>query len=160
MVKNFDEYFEGRFADQQNWYSRKASWNKTWYRRLRVAVVTLAAAIPITVSVLPTSSPLSVPVLYILSFLLITTEAILSTSNLQENWMNYRTTSEALKKEREYFRTGTGPYADRNDDDTEALFIERVEDLISTEHRVWRISTEREREEASESSGSDFVREV
>jgi hypothetical protein len=146
MVESFDEYYETRFTGQQEWYSQKATWNKQWYIRLRVAVVVIAALIPLTISIIGTASTLTAPLLYSLSLLLITTEAILSSLNLQENWINYRTTSEALKKEREFFRTRTGPYHRENTDNPETRFVERVEELISSENRVWRVVTDQDRE--------------
>jgi hypothetical protein len=40
------EYIEQRLNDQQEWYSRKASWNQTWYKRLRIVEIVLAAGVP------------------------------------------------------------------------------------------------------------------
>jgi len=59
----------------------------------------------------------------------------LKTFNYQEHWMNYRTTCETLKKEYHFFEANVGDYADTND--KQALFVERVEALISRENTFW-----------------------
>ena len=52
----------------------------------------------------------------------------------QELWTGYRTTCEALKQEKYLFLTRTEPY-----DEIEPfpLFVQRIENLISTEHSNW-----------------------
>lgn len=60
----------------------------------------------------------------------------------QENWINYRTTSETLKKEIHFYEAGISPYD--NAKDKETLFVERVESLISRENTLWVITHEKE----------------
>ena len=59
----------------------------------------------------------------------------LKTFKFQENWINYRTTCETLKKEIHFYEAGIGEYA--NAEDKEVLFVERVENLISRENTLW-----------------------
>jgi hypothetical protein len=58
----------------------------------------------------------------------------------QENWINYRTTCETLRKEKYFYEAGLGEYASA--EDKEALFVDRVESLISRENTMW-VSTHR-----------------
>ena len=60
--------------------------------------------------------------------------AILGLYNFQENWIKYRATCESLKKEKFKFITQVSPY---DDDNTFALLVEHVEDLISKENTDW-----------------------
>ena len=73
---------------------------------------------------------------------------ILKTFKYQENWINYRTTCETLRKEIHFYRAGVGDY--RDSDDREALFVERVESLISRENTMW-LTTQRPKEEKKSS---------
>jgi hypothetical protein len=59
----------------------------------------------------------------------------LKSFKFQENWLNYRTICETLKKERYYYDAGLSGYKEAAD--REALFIERVESLISRENSLW-----------------------
>ncbi|MHC4367051.1 MAG: DUF4231 domain-containing protein [Planctomycetota bacterium] len=75
-------------------------------------------------------------------------KSILKTFKYQENWINYRTTCETLRKEIHFYRVGWGDYRDSKD--REALFVERVESLISRENTMWL--TTQQPEEAEKSS--------
>ena len=59
----------------------------------------------------------------------------LKTFKYQENWINYRTTCETLRKEKHFYDAGLGAYATAAD--TEAIFVDRVESLISRENTLW-----------------------
>jgi hypothetical protein len=74
---------------------------------------------------------------------------ILKTFKYQENWINYRTTCETLRKEIHFYRAPLGDY--RDSDDREALFVERVESLISRENTMW-LTTQRLKEGKKSSS--------
>jgi len=52
-----------------------------------------------------------------------------------ENWVNYRSVAELLKKELYYFKASTNLYADAPD--KKKMFVERTEDLISQAHTSW-----------------------
>ena len=61
---------------------------------------------------------------------------------LNENWITYRTTCETLRKEINFYEASIQGYdavADK-----EALFVERVESLISREHTLWVTTHEKE----------------
>jgi hypothetical protein len=52
----------------------------------------------------------------------------------QTNWLQYRSTAEALKHERYLFLAGAGPY---RRPDRRLVLAERVEGLVSQEHAKW-----------------------
>ena len=59
----------------------------------------------------------------------------LKTFKYQENWINYRSTCETLRKEKRFYDAGLGDYG--NTKDKEALFVDRVESMISRENTMW-----------------------
>jgi hypothetical protein len=66
----------------------------------------------------------------------------IKTFKFQENWINYRTTCETLKKEIHFYSAGIDDYASVEDKETK--FIERVEALISRENTLWLIISKKE----------------
>jgi hypothetical protein len=61
--------------------------------------------------------------------------AAMKTFKYQENWINYRTTCEALRREKFFYDGGIGEY--QNTLNKEALFIERAEGMMSRENTLW-----------------------
>lgn len=52
-----------------------------------------------------------------------------------ENWHNYRTTCETLRKELSYYQAKINDYKDSTS--PEELFAQRVESIISVENTKW-----------------------
>jgi hypothetical protein len=69
------------------------------------------------------------------SVIVVILTAALKTFKYQENWINYRTTCEALKKEKYLYDAGLSDY--QLSDDREAQFVEKVEALLSRENTLW-----------------------
>ena len=62
--------------------------------------------------------------------------AAMNTFKYQDNWINYRTICEALRREIHLFQARVPPY--REPGDHRALFAERVEAIIFQENILWR----------------------
>ena len=60
---------------------------------------------------------------------------VIKTFKFQENLLNYRTICETLRKEIHFFEADIGDYKDV--ENKYALFIEKVENLISRENTLW-----------------------
>lgn len=144
MNNNFDEYLKERYKDQVEWYSNKSSQNKLYYQIFQWTTIILSASLPVLVMVIPADLIL---VTSGFSVILAITTTALKTFKFQENWINYRTIGETLKKEKYYFDAEVSEYADV--EDKEHLFVERVEALISRENTLW-ISTHTRREHREE----------
>lgn len=128
----FKKYIKDRYEDQINWYSDSASKNKRFYSFFQWSVIILSASLPVLIVSIPDPWQwLTV----ILSILLAIGTAGLKTFKFQENWINYRTISETLKKEKHYYDAELDEYAEGSD--KEALFVDRVESLISREKTLW-----------------------
>jgi hypothetical protein len=52
-------------------------------------------------------------------------------------WINYRTVTEALRKEIHYYSARIGRYAFQ--ENVNALFVQQVESLISRDHTMWPV---------------------
>jgi uncharacterized protein DUF4231 len=132
-----DEYIQERLQDQIDWYDQKSSENQQAFKHLRKAEIIAAALIPFT-SGLTASIKGAVIAGSIATGLLgvaITIFAsILALGQHQENWIEYRTTCESLKKEKFMFQTGVEPY---DGEDSFTLLVQRVETLVSKENTNW-----------------------
>jgi hypothetical protein len=51
----------------------------------------------------------------------------------EENWILFRTTQELLKKEKFFYLNDAGDYAGLDPEEMKRLFVERVENLVSSE---------------------------
>jgi hypothetical protein len=117
------------------------------YRHFQLAVIILAAITPVLVAI-EDGQVIHWSAVFIAALVAIGT-SILKTFKYQENWINYRTTCETLRKEIHFYKAGLGDY--RGSEDREALFVERVESLISRENTMW-LTTQRPKEEKKISS--------
>ena len=144
-TEDFQKYLKERYEPQIDWYDKKSIWNQKVYRHIQLSVIILAAITPVLVAI--NAEVVRWPAVFIAALVAIGT-SILKTFKYQENWINYRTTCETLRKEIHFYRAGLGDY--RNSDDREALFVERVESLISRENTMW-LTTQRPKEEKKSS---------
>jgi hypothetical protein len=70
-----------------------------------------------------------------LGVLITVLEGLLHLNQYQQNWINYRSTCEALKHEKYIYLGKAAPYV--NLPDPHALLAERIESLVSQEHGKW-----------------------
>lgn len=119
-----------RLEDQIGWYSRAATRNRRGHWSLRIASLTMAAAIPLTVLFEQPNTLAAV-----LGAGIVIAEGAHELLRLQQNWTSFRATAEALKHEKYLFLAGAGPY--RGEADPRPMLAERVEALISSETAGW-----------------------
>lgn len=128
-------YIADRLDDQYNWFERKAAWNQSRYKWLRMAEIGAAALIPVLSAVVSAQSPAwahwLVPGLGI-SIALIA--GAMSVFKFHENWIQYRTTAEQIKHEKFLYTTQCGPYAEA---DRFAVLVQRVETILMKENASW-----------------------
>ena len=145
-AEDFQKYLKDRYEDQINWYDKKSIWNQTLYRYFQWFIIILAGITPVLAAIgCDTIRWLAV----IVGVLVAVGTSLLKVFKYQENWIHYRTTCETLKKEIYFYRAGVGDYKDSKD--REALFVERVESLISRENTMW-LMTHQPKEEQKKSS--------
>ena len=133
----FSDYLTDRYEGQIDFYDHKAQHNQEMYRSMQWIVIVLAALTPILIE-LDVDKIAGIDfkhVATVTSAIVAILTAGLKTFKYQENWINYRTTCETLRKEKHYFDAGVGDYAKASD--KESVFVERVESLISRENTTW-----------------------
>jgi hypothetical protein len=118
-----------RLEDQLAWYDSKSLAAQRAYKRVKVAQIVAAAAVPV-LAVLD-RDPVWVASV---GAALVVLEALQQLNQWQTNWVLYRSTAEALKHERYLYLAHAGPYAVRN---RRRVLAERVEGLVSQEHAKW-----------------------
>ncbi|QTR46305.1 DUF4231 domain-containing protein [Thiothrix litoralis] len=130
---NEDEYLASRVDDQIGWYDSKSQKAQRWFKRLRAIEIVAAAAIPLIAGFAKEPFPVTL-VIALLGAAIAIISAAISLNQFQENWREYRTTCESLKHEKFLFLTKAEPYHTKN---SFAIFVQRVENLISRENSNW-----------------------
>jgi len=128
-----EEHVEKRLDEQQCWYSKKATWNQKSFRELRIIEVILAAGIPFGSSLVIQYHEITYVVAFV-AFVIAAASGVLALYKFQDNWVEYRGTAEALKREKYLFLTRTSPY---DVPDPFHMLVERVEGLLSKESAGW-----------------------
>jgi hypothetical protein len=127
-----EDYVEQRLNDQLDWYDRKSKTNQRWFKQLRLAEIVAAAIIPF-LSGFAGSLTIKIAI-GVLGVVVAVIASLLALLHLQEHWLNYRATAEALKTEKFLFLTQTQPY---DKEDAFHLLVQRVEGLLSKENTEW-----------------------
>jgi hypothetical protein len=140
-----EDYIRDRINDQLRFYDNKASFYKSRYLFMRAATVIGGAIVPVLVNLSfnPVALNLRLFILNInvvkLSTTLISLMVVLFVSlesvyHFKEQWRNYRSTAELLKKEYFLFGSGKGRYAGKTPDEAFKLFVEQSETAIDVEN--------------------------
>jgi hypothetical protein len=132
--EEFIAYRDGRYAEALEYYDGRAIRNQRWYHFC--SVYTLAVSIAVT-PVLLGDWPRGHGLIFaaILSPTIALVAGVSDHFRFHENWLSYRATWDALRRELRWRDATVGPYAgipDRN-----ARFVERVEGLMSHEGGEW-----------------------
>ena len=134
--ESFDNYLKERYNDQMEWYASKARFSKSRYQNMQILIIISSVITPVLIG-------FNYEIFRYISIILTVFIAIFSGAlklyKYHENWMNYRTTRENLKKEKYYYDFKIDEYSLANN--PEELFVKRVEGLISMENVYW-VSTQ------------------
>ena len=147
--KEFEQYLNDRYFKEIDWYDHKAIVNQKRYKMAQWILIILSAITPILIGIESVSKE-KIPWLIWIPLITATIVAVLTsamkTFKYQENWLNYRTTCETLRKEIHLYNAGIGDYTEVAD--KEAVFVERVESLISRENTIW-LTVQKKKEKSS-----------
>jgi len=124
-----------RLEGQLEYYDDKSRKNQRRYKWFKVLEIAVAASLPVVAAV---HSP--VLVTGGLAAVVVVLEGVQHIFQFQENWITYRATAEALKRERHLYLAKAGPYAG---DDRDSQLADRVETLLSQEHTKWVASSQK-----------------
>ncbi len=140
--QEFVAYRDGRYKKAMEYYDARANNNRFWYRFCSGYILTASIAITPILNLIP------VPLITIGSYtfdgkfiasILSSTVALaagfMSLFRCYGNWLSYRATWDALGHEIHWCNADCGEY--RNAKDKRSLFVERVENLITSEGAEW-----------------------
>jgi len=118
------------------WYDKAASRNRLCFYLLKGVQLVLAASLPVF-SLLPQIRGVQPILSGVAGALLIVLEGFQQTFQFQQQWVQYRATWSTLKAEEFLFRAHGGVY--KADSGGQALFAERIADLVSSENKGWQL---------------------
>lgn len=130
------DYLKQRVKDQLDWFERKSAWNQKWYKRLKLAVIVFSVSIPLLVGFVEADMDWLKIGIGILGIIIAGIEGALSLYKFQDNWIQYRATAEALKRETYFYKTNSGEY--RQAQAPFPLFVERIEAIIEGDTSNWQ----------------------
>ena len=142
-----ETYLKERVEDQIGWYDRKGVFNKRWFIALRTVEIAAAATVPFLSGF--SSYPGIAATIGIIGIIITLCAGVTHLCQFQERWIEYRTTAEALKKEKFLFVTKTEPY---NGDDAFPILVQRIETVASKENVTWAQHLMKPEKEAQKSS--------
>lgn len=133
---NSDEleiYLDGRYSELLDYYDRRSIAAKRWHNCCSVYLIVVSVAIaPIQALSLAGDSPNKGKIIVmLLSPTLALIAGLAAHFKFHENWLSYRSTWDAMKRELSLLKAGAGPY--RNDQDSNGLFVERIETMVANE---------------------------
>ena len=130
--EEFQRYRDGRYAEALKYYDTRAVWNKRFYYAASIYVLAVSGIIGPVVLL---SKVYGQTLAAILSPSVTVLAAIAGLYRFHENWLSYRATWDALRREVYWHDANVGPYSGQ--DDPHGLFVEQVEALISRGGAEW-----------------------
>ena len=147
-----EKYIEERLNNQLAYYDKTANKAKRRYLRSRSTSVVAAALVPVLVNL---EFPYVDAITTILSVMVVLIVSLEGVFHFREQWVNSRSTSEALRKEYFQFMSAEGRYSELQDDKTKAfrIFVGRAEAMIETENMsTLQVMTRESQNEAKDNS--------
>lgn len=126
-----EAYIAERVNDAIAWYDKSADKQKKLYLRMRATTVIGGALVPVLVNVQIEYVNVLTTIISLIVVLLVSLESVY---HYREQWTNYRSTEQSLRHEYFLFTSKGGVYASKNRAAAYQYFVERVEDLISSEN--------------------------
>jgi hypothetical protein len=124
-----------RLERQIGWFDAKSAYNQRLFKWLKFVEIVAAASIPVLAAV-----GADVWVGAILGALIVVLEGLQHVNQYQSTWISYRSTCEALIREKYLFLARAGPYASLRR--PELRLAERVENAIAQQHAQWVLEHE------------------
>ena len=125
-----ERYLAGDYAKALKFYDDRARTSKLVYRTFSIYLIIASAVLTPLVALAPDQEYWRT-ITAALSATLVVATGMLAHLKSHENWLSYRASWDALERERRLFETASGAY--RSVSDRAALFVERVEAILTTE---------------------------
>lgn len=139
MSQSYD-FMRDRLEGQINYYSKQSGKNKKKYFATQTIIIVLGVIIPIVNFIAIGNigntqlSGFFLFVSTILASIISFTAALSQLNKHYESWLNYRNILELLKREKSLYQNSAGGYFNLSEVDKKRMFVERVEELLSSEH--------------------------
>ncbi|HRK83272.1 MAG TPA: DUF4231 domain-containing protein [Saprospiraceae bacterium] len=130
-----ETYIKDRVEGQIKWYSNKSSAAQKRYKLFKVITLLCAVLIPFLTGLLEEIFWMKY-VIGTLGVAIAAVEGIQSLYKNRELWLEYRGTSEALKREKLLFQTLSGDYTEAAD--PFKLFVLKSEEIMAGEQSGWK----------------------
>lgn len=140
-----EDYIRDRINDQLRFYDKKAGRYKSLYLSMRAATVIGGAMVPVLVnlnfapvivnlgSFVFTVNGIKVSTT-VISLMVVLFVSLESVYHFKEQWRNYRSTAELMKKEYFLYASGQGRFAGKTEAEAYRLFVEQIETAIDVEN--------------------------
>ena len=155
-------YISERLDEQISWYGKKSAYNKLRFRICQLIIIVASAVIPIINLGIPLTEGDPIQALGITAILggVITIVAALSQMDAYfETWVLYRTTGEALKRERFLFINNAADYSGRAEEEKNKLLVERVEAILSSENSKFLSLQQQARQQSEQELNEQIQRQ-
>jgi hypothetical protein len=142
MSEQLPPYISERLDDQSSWYGKKSAYDKLRFRICQLIIIIASAVIPIINLGIPiiagtdnTTAPYyALGITAILGGVITIVTALSQMDAYFETWVLYRTTGEALKRERFLYINNAGDYSAFSGEAKNKLLVERIEAILSSEN--------------------------
>lgn len=128
------EYIEKRLDAQQAWHSQKSRRYQNMHQWLRFIELILSSSIPVATTFY-WGTLYGKWIIVIIGFLLTILAAAQNIWHFQKRGLDYRSVSEALKREKFLYLTHTSPYSD--DTGRFSSLVEHVEAILASQNKSW-----------------------
>ncbi|MBD0333495.1 MAG: DUF4231 domain-containing protein [Chitinophagaceae bacterium] len=127
-------YLKDRVDEQISWMEGKSRYNQQRYKLLKLLEIVAAAVIPFLAGFYEVHK--SFPIITgLLGVFIVVLNGLQQLNKYHENWITYRTTIEALKREKILYESTSDPY---NDSNAFRKFVQNFEAILANENKVWK----------------------
>ena len=116
-----------------DWHAKKATENKKLFYGFQTVIIITAALIPI-INLIDFASFETRVISSILGGVVVGVTSILQLKKHHENWIQYRSTEELLKREKYLFECEVGPYDNLDEKERCKKLVERIESTLSNQN--------------------------
>jgi len=128
--ESINKYLNEDFAKALKFYDEGANSSKKVYRFLSIYVIVISALLTPLVAFIPDDIYWRI-ISTIMAATIVIASGLLAHLKSHENWLSYRSSWDALERERRLFETHSGKYSLSTNPDE--LFVEQIETILSKE---------------------------
>lgn len=133
---DMEHYMKTRVDDQISWYDSKSLHCQKIYKFYQTTEIIIAALIPLLSGY--SDIHISIPILIgIFGAIIAIIESITKLFKWHENWIEYRTTCELLRYQKNLYLTKSAPY-NTEPETIDNIFVRNIENIISSENNKWK----------------------